>query len=63
MMPLQLIVKHVSRYIDFGSSVDEILKGRTTRDYMRPGGLSERPDPPFSVDLNRKATIHHNFID
>jgi len=41
----------VHQYVDFGSSMDEVLKGRTTRPYMRDGtSYAQAIDPQWYCD-------------
>jgi hypothetical protein len=53
-----------NQYVDFGSSVDEIMKGRITRPYMTPGsGYAEQVDPPFTVDdLDRPVVVNYDYM-
>jgi hypothetical protein len=43
-------LRPLNQYVDFGSSMDEILKGRTTRPYMRP-------DTPYYNQVVREAPL------
>ncbi|KAJ3274747.1 hypothetical protein HDV01_002269 [Terramyces sp. JEL0728] len=47
-----------NKYIDFGSSVDEVLKGKKTRPYMDDGNFySNQFDSAFKLDAKGKADM------
>lgn len=55
-------VNELNRYIDFGSSVDEILQDRLTRSYMkRNESLSLRPDPSWKI-VNGQVVFIKSFL-
>lgn len=51
-----------NQYVDFGSSVDEVFKGRRTRPYMSPGThYAQQVDPPFTIDdVGRSVTVGYS---
>lgn len=53
-----------NQYVDFGSSTDELLKGRKTRPYMTPEtSYAQQVDPLFTVDDNdRPVLIAYDYL-
>lgn len=53
-----------NQYVDFGSSTDEILKGRKTRPYMTPEtSYAQQVDPLFTVDDNdRPVLVNYDYL-
>jgi len=53
-----------NQYVDFGSSLDELLKGRITRPYMTSTtSYAQQVDPPFTVDnLQRPVVVNYDYM-
>jgi len=52
-----------NQYVGFGSSLDELLKGRATRPYMNASTISaQQVDPVFTVDdLQRPVVVNYAY--